>query len=244
MSSFKGKIKKKLLNFVLKGNNVHCNCCGKSFITFLPAGIVKRANARCPNCGSLERHRLVWNFIENKTDLLTKPHKILHSAPELYYSKKFKQNANINYVAIDKYPDEYNYSTETIDMDLTDLKFEDNSFDFIICNHVLEHIPNDTDAMREMYRVLSQGGKAILNVPFEKDRENTFEDFTITDPAKKLELFGQTDHVRIYSGKDYKKRLESVGFTVEQIDFVSTFSKSDKFKYGLQEGEDIFYCSK
>lgn len=244
MKSILSKIKKKLRNYILKGRDVYCNCCNNSFITFLPAGLVKRANATCSNCGALERHRMVWHFIENKTELLLKPHKLLHSAPELYYYKKFKKNSNINYIAIDKFPEEYDYSSETINMDLTDLKFDDNSFDFIICNHVLEHIPNDTDAMKEMYRVLRNGGKAILNVPFEKNRNTTFEDFSVTEPAKRLELFGQVDHVRIYSDKDYKKRLESVGFKVEQIDYVSTFSKADKFKNGLQEGEDIFFCSK
>ncbi len=242
--NFKKKIKKIIIKLALKGKGVYCICCGKEFTTFLPAGIVRRANAKCPNCGALERHRLVWMFIESKTNLLTKANRLLHSAPEIYYYKKFKQNSLIDYVAIDKYPDEYEYSAETINMDLTDLKFEENSFDFIICNHVLEHIEADTVAMKEMHRVLKVGGHAILNVPFEKDRETTFEDFSITDEQKRLELFGQPDHVRIYSGKDYKKRLESVGFKVEQIDFVSTFSKTDKFKFGLQEGEDIFYCSK
>lgn len=244
MSSIKKILKKKLINFALQGDNVECVCCGKTFVTFLPAGIKKRTNARCPNCGALERHRMVWLFIERETELLKKPMKLLHSAPEIFFYHKLKKLSTIDYTAIDKYPDEYTYSAETLDMDLTDLKFNDNSFDFIICNHVLEHIQDDHIAMQEMFRVLKPGGKALLNVPFEQDRATTFEDHMITDPQRRLELFGQPDHVRLYSGKDYVKRLTDAGFSVQQIDYVGSFSAADQFKYGLQKGEDMFFCTK
>lgn len=240
--SFKG-LKSKLLNLSLRGNEVECVCCGGKFVTFLPAGIEKRANAKCPNCGSLERHRILWHFLKNKTNLFNSNLKVLHPAPEKLFYLKFKKMDSINYTSIDLNPDKYDYGNTTIKMDLTDLKFEDNTFDVIICNHVLEHIPDDGKAMQEMYRTLKKGGWAILNVPVDNARAVTFEDITINDPIKQLELFGQPDHVRIY-GLDYKNRLENAGFSVEVIDYTGQFSNNQMFKYGMKPNRDIYYCTK
>ena len=227
----------------LKGNNVECVCCNKKFITFLPAGIAKRANAYCINCGSLERHRSLWLFLHNQTNFFKEPQVLLHSAPEQIFYKKFSTLANIQYYPVDLYPENYGYGSKTIRMDITDIKFADNFFDVVMCNHVLEHVADDQKAMREMFRVLKPGGWAILNVPIDFNRDNTFEDVTINDPKKQLELFGQPDHVRVY-GKDYFDRLKNAGFAVENIDFNATFSQGDFFRYGLQHGENIFLCRK
>jgi SAM-dependent methyltransferase len=127
--------------------------------------------------------------------------------------------------------------------DISDLPFPDNEFDFIICNHVLEHIPDDTKAMQEIYRVLAPGGTAILQVPYKADLEKTFEDNSITDPKERARIFGQYDHVRVY-GMDYFTKLESIGFKVEAVDYTKTLSSEEIEKYRLPIGELIPVCKK
>jgi SAM-dependent methyltransferase len=168
--------KKYILHFLLKGNNVKCPCCGSTYLTFLPAGIARRANAACIKCGSLERHRNLWLFFSANRELFKNHIKLLHPAPEKIFYKKFLADRNIDYYPIDLRPTAYNYGVKTIEMDLTDLRYKDNFFDAIICNHVLEHIPDDTKAMREMYRVLKPGGWAIINVPTNPQLDHTIED--------------------------------------------------------------------
>ena len=127
--------------------------------------------------------------------------------------------------------------------DICDLPFENDSYDFIICNHVLEHIPDDTKAMRELYRVLAPGGMAILQVPYENSRDTTFEDDTITDPKERAIIFGQYDHVRVY-GMDYFKKLEQIGFKVDAVDYTANLSKKEINEYRLPKGELIPVCRK
>ncbi|MGN6532139.1 MAG: class I SAM-dependent methyltransferase [Ginsengibacter sp.] len=195
------------------------------------------------NCGSLERHRALWIFLKEQGELFNSQLKLLHVAPEKVYYKKFSSNKNISYYPIDLHPDNYTYGRKTIEMDVTRLNFPDEFFDAIICNHVLEHVVEDTKAMKEMYRVLKPGRWAILNVPIDLNREKTFEDASITDPQKRMELFHQSDHVRIY-GKDYTSRLTCAGFQVETIEFGSKFSVEEQFKYGIKASELIFLCKK
>lgn len=235
---------KYLLRLTLKGNNVECPCCGSRYITFLPAGINKRPNASCLKCGSLERHRNLWLYFENTPSLFKPGNKILHVAPEKIFTQYFLSHKNgMEYYAIDLHPEEYDYYKKTIQMDLTDLKFENDFFDGILCTHVLEHVPNDRKAMLEMCRVLKPGGWAIINVPVHEDRATTFEDVTINDPKKQLELFGQPDHVRIY-GKDYVDRLKEAGFKVEIIQWTKNYSSNERFRFGLKEYELIYLCTK
>ncbi|WP_081891323.1 methyltransferase domain-containing protein [Gillisia sp. Hel_I_29] len=127
--------------------------------------------------------------------------------------------------------------------DVTDLEFEDEKFDFIFCNHVLEHIPDDTKAMSELFRVLKKGGSAVLLVPIDVQLLETFEDFGITDPKEREKAFGQGDHVRLY-GKDYVDRLATAGFKVSAIDYWNTLSQRDRFKYGILEYELIYFVEK
>lgn len=235
--------KKRFLHYALKGNNVECNCCGSKYITFLPAGIKKRANAQCIKCSSLERHRTLWMFLKEQNEIFNKPIKLLHVAPEKIYYDKFINIPTIEYHPIDLMPDKYNYGIKTIEMDVTALTYQDNFFDVVICSHVLEHIPQDRKAMSEMFRVLKPGGWAILNTPVNMQAETTHEDIHINDPQKQLELFGQPDHVRVY-GKDFLTRLKEAGFETDVINFPSKFSHNEQFKYGFKKEELIFFAKK
>jgi len=127
--------------------------------------------------------------------------------------------------------------------DICKLPFQDNSYDYIFCNHVLEHIPDDGKAMRELYRVLKLGGIAILQVPLENERLTTFEDASITDSKERAKIFGQYDHVRIY-GLDYFEKLRSIGFKVDAVDYTATLSKEEINKYRLAIGELVPVCKK
>jgi len=233
----------KLALHYLKGANVYCPVCDSSFITFLPSGRVSRANARCPKCDSLERHRLQFMYIQRHTTILTQPTSLLHVAPESHYKRIFCSCANIQYRCIDKFTVKYNYPEDVIDMDITELKFSDESFDVVICNHVLEHVHEDSKAMKEIFRVLRKGGMALLQVPLDTSRASTFEDFTITDPMQREKLFGQFDHVRVY-GKDYKDRLESAGFSVRVVDLAGALGDNAVVRYGLMPGEELYICTK
>jgi SAM-dependent methyltransferase len=235
--------KSKFLHFALNGDAVQCPCCGSRYITFLPAGLQKRANAKCIKCGSLERHRTLWLYLHENTNIFTAPVKILHVAPEKQLYQKFSTLNNIDYHPIDLNPDKYAYGSKTKMMDVTAMTYPDEFFDVVLCNHVLEHIPDDRRAMSEMFRVLKEGGWAILNVPVKTNMENTFEDSSVIDPKKREEVFGQCDHVRIY-GKDYTTRLIGVGFMVKVTDYVSKFKHNERFRYGLKENELIYYCTK
>ncbi|MEM6347979.1 MAG: methyltransferase domain-containing protein [Bacteroidota bacterium] len=149
----------------------------------------------------------------------------------------------ISYFPVDLFTEGYKYPEGTINMDITQMEFPENKFDFILCSHVLEHVPNDTLAMSELYRVLKPGGWGILQVPIEMDREQTYEDDSITSPEERKIAFGQFDHVRVY-GRDYIKRLEYVGFAVELDDYSIQLSAHDKFRYGFGQGESLFIVRK
>lgn len=227
-----------------EGNKVTCLICNSKFREFAPFGLIKRSNAKCPNCGSLERHRLIWTYIKKK-NLLNKPLSILHFAPEKVFYDIFSVSSENNYYPCDIEPDGYNYNgrIEIIKVDITNIPFDSNCFDFILCSHVLEHIPDDNLAMSELFRVMKNGGLGIFQVPIDYDREHTYEDFSITSPEGRLKAFGQHDHVRWY-GRDYKDRLANVGFQVIEDDFVKTFSKEKQFKYGFIDSEMIYLCKK
>ena len=122
--------------------------------------------------------------------------------------------------------------------DIRNLPFEDQSFDLILCNHVLEHISDDRKAMIELYRVLKKGGTLIAQVPIDENRQITFEDNSITDPSERTQVFGQYDHLRIY-GQDYYQRLASVGFSVERIFLQEDLTQEEAIRYALTQKEKI-----
>lgn len=223
-----------LIAFSLKGNTFTDPIDGKSFRTFLPYGYENpRENVLSPSTLSLERHRLLWLYLKNETDFFSKTHKVLHFAPEQAFYKRFKKLDNIEYTTTD-----LNSPLAEVKADICNLPFGDNTFDVILCNHVLEHIPNDTKAMQELHRVMKPGGWGIFQIPQDLRREKTFEDDSITDKKERARIFGQYDHVRIY-GRDYFDKLRSVGFTVKEVDYTQTLQKEEVEKYRLAKGEII-----
>lgn len=230
----------KVFSVFLIGNKFLCPICGGHFRKFLPYGIGNnyRKNALCPRCLSLERHRLLWLFLKNKTDFFSKNLKILHVAPEQCFYKKFKSLKNINYTTVD-----LESPLADVKADIQNMPFKNNEFDVIICNHVFEHIENDIKAMTEIYRILNRGGWAIMQVPINKNLENTYENSLITNPMEREKHFGRGDHLRMY-GLDYKKRLRSAGFKVEIIKYIKKIDKKLIKKYSLSKNEYIYLGKK
>ena len=225
--------------FFLKGNTYTDPIDGKSYRRFLPYGYAKVIeNVLAPGTLSLERHRLFWLYLKNETTFFSAPLRVLHFAPEQAFVQKFKKQKNLTYTTTD-----LNSPIADVKADICDLPFKDNSFDFIICNHVLEHIPDDTKAMQELYRVLAPSGTAIVQVPYDAKREITFEDNTITDQSERTRIFGQYDHIRVY-GMDYFKKLSSIGFEVNALDYTSGMSSDDIERYRLCKGELLPVCKK
>lgn len=222
------------LEVFLRGNKFTDPIDNKSFSAFLPYGYGKqRPNVLSPSTLSLERHRLLWLYLKNETNFFSENLKVLHFAPEQCFLKRFRKLKNLNYTTTDLLS-----PIADVKADICDLPFEDDSYDVILCNHVLEHIPDDTKAMQELYRVLKPGGFGIFQIPQEIDRETTFEDDSITDKAERAKIFGQYDHVRIY-GRDYFDKLRAVGFKVEEVDYTATLSNTDIDKYRLAKDEII-----
>jgi len=221
-----------------KGDNVKCPCCQHKFKKFLTYGVKARAGALCPWCLALERHRLLWKYLEDKTDIYTKELSVLHFAPEHQFQERLKAAKNITYLSCD-----LDMPTAMEKQDITKLTYSDNSFDVILCNHVLEHIPDDAKAMQELYRVLKPNGWAILQTPM-LAKPKTLEDLTITNPKERERVFGQNDHVRIY-GDDKRQRLEAAGFTVLVDDYVkSNFIPQKQQYYGFDTSEMIWLVKK
>jgi SAM-dependent methyltransferase len=216
------------------GKGKQCPLCGCQRRKFLPYGYVtSRENALCPNCLSLERHRLLWLWLVRESDIgrgaMALP-KMLHIAPEVALMRKFKKM----YAST---PDRY--VTADLESPLADMHFdvqqiplEAESFDAIICNHIMEHVEDDGKALRELYRIMRRGGWGVILSPVELEREKTFEDDTITDPKERTRIFGQYDHRRIY-GRDYDTRLMSAGFRVERIAYSEHLSPEQRQLYAI-----------
>lgn len=214
-----------------------CPLCHHRSHGFLPYGSPPRAQARCPSCGALERHRLAWLYLRRKTDLWdAKPKRLLHIAPEPALRRLIEQIPGLEYHCGDKHA-----RLAAQRMDITAIALPDNQFDVIYCSHVLEHIEDDRRAMAELYRVLKPGGWAILQVPVL--REETYEDASIKTSEERRRVFGQWDHVRIY-GKDFKERLERAGFDVTVTALARELGERKRRFYGLQMDEDIHCCRK
>lgn len=228
-----------LIALLLKGKRFTDPIDGKSFSYFLPYGYGKiRYNVLSPSTLSLERHRLMWLFLKNNTDFFSSHKKVLHIAPEQCFIKIFKNSPNLSYITADLYS-----PLADVKADILNLPFENESFDVVFCNHVLEHIVDDQQAMSELFRVMKKGGFGIFQVPQDLTLENTYEDFSITHSKERAKHFGQYDHVRIY-GKDYFNRLENSGFLVEPINVSLSLSKKEVDQYRLTENELVPYCKK
>ena len=228
-----------ILGLFLKGNQFTDPIDGKSFSTFLPYGYNNlRKNALSPSTFSLERHRLLWLYLKNETGVFSKKIKLLHFAPEQAFYKSFKKLSNIQYDTID-----INSPLAMIKADICDLPIKDNTYDFILCNHVLEHILDDNKAISELHRVLKKDGVGIFQVPIDMKKEFTFQDDSITDKKERNKIFGQYDHVRVY-GKDYFTKLKNAGFKVEEVDYTKNLSKDEIYRFSIVKGEIIPVCTK
>ncbi|WP_430614194.1 class I SAM-dependent methyltransferase [Flavobacterium sp. JP2137] len=228
-----------LLALYLKGNRFTDPIDGKGFRSFLPYGYAQqRPNVLSPSTLSLERHRLLWLFLQRETDFFSAPKKVLHFAPEQAFYQRFRKQANLDYTTTD-----LESPLADVKADICQLPFADNCFDVILCNHVLEHIPDDTQAMRELYRVLRPGGMGIFQIPQDLQRATTFEDNSITDRAERARVFGQYDHVRIY-GRDYFDKLRTIGFEVREVDYTAQLTAEEIERFCLAPGEIIPLCTK
>ena len=229
-----------IIALFLRGTKYTDPIDGKSYRKFLPYGYQKiRKNVLAPGTFSLERHRLFWIYLKNETDFFSATKKkVLHFAPEQAFYHQFKKIKKIDYTTTDLFS-----PLADVKADICNLPFKDNEFDYIFCNHVLEHIPDDNKAMSELFRVLAPNGIGIFQIPQDLSREFTFEDDSIKDPKERATIFGQYDHVRVY-GRDYFDKLREIGFNVTAIDYTKKFTKKEIDKYRLAQGELIPVCRK
>ena len=219
-----------VMGLAYRGRSRECPLCGSRYRRFMPYGYVtSREDALCPHCLSLERHRMIWLWLKESSNLFEGYPRLLHIAPEVSLMRHFKRH----------YRDSKNYITADLESPLADLHFDvqsiplaEESVDIIICNHLLEHVEDDRRAMAELYRILKPGGWGIMLVPEDRGRATTFEDDTITDPDERTRIFGQYDHRRIY-GKDYDERLQKVGFRVERIAYTERLSPELRQRYAI-----------
>lgn len=226
----------KVVGWFYAGNQVECPICEHHYRTFLPYGRINpRQNALCPSCLSLERHRLIWVYLKARTNFFEQKLSVLHVAPEHCFMEPFEKQHGDGYITAD-----IESPLAKVKMDIHSMPFEDNRFDAVLCNHVLEHVTDDIQAMKEIRRVLKPGGWAIMQIPFFSPVPDvTFEDQSITDKRERERIFGQDDHVRKY-GKDYPKRIEQAGLKAVEDKFVLGLQKDLVLRNGLPRHEIIY----
>lgn len=217
------------------GQEAFCPICETHISGFLT--LHRPYHRWCPVCRSLQRHRLTWLFLK-RHGLLTayEPQTMLHFAPEPGLAMRLARVPTLRYITVDL------TQPTMVRVDIINLPFRDNEFDSILCSHVLEHVPRDEQAMRELYRVLKPSGVAVILVPIKG--KQTIEDPSITDPILRERYFGQFDHVRVY-GRDVVQRLQQAGFSVTLVtaqDIVQ--HQADIVWMGLPTQETIFVCRK
>lgn len=229
----------KVLSIFYRGEGVECNVCGSEFRKFLPYGRSGRYNALCPNCLALERHRLMYLYLQRKTNFFKDNLKLLHVAPEYCFIDRFEKMKNLDYITAD-----IESPLAKVKMDIHQIPFEANTFDVAFCNHVMEHVDDDIKAMSELHRVLKPGGWAIIQSPQDWARATTFEDPSITDPKEREKHYWQDDHLRLF-GRDYGKRLEKGGFKVTEDRFVmNELTPQEVKRFALPANEVIYFCQK
>jgi SAM-dependent methyltransferase len=226
----------RLVGLFYRGSAVTCPVCDHGYRSFLPYGRINpRPNALCPHCLSLERHRLIWLYLRERTDFFQGEKHILHVAPEACFIRRFEKVHGDRYITAD-----IESPLAKVKMDIHAIPFHENKFDVVLCNHVLEHVRDDIQAMREISRVLKPGGFAIMQVPFFRPIPDvTFEDHTITDPREREKIFGQDDHVRKY-GHDYAHRIRTAGMTPVEDNFADQLADDVRKKFGIAQSEIIF----
>lgn len=218
-----------------RGGGRWCPVCGQCSRKFRRGGTIPREDARCPRCGSMERHRLVWTYFDRMTDLFDRrPKRVLHVAPEQCFEPRLRRRLGAGYITADLLDP---HVMER--MDIIRIPYPDESFDVIYCSHVLEHVPDDRRAMGEFRRVLKPTGWAVLLVPITPGR--TLEDPTVVEPADRLRVFGQADHVRRY-GEDYVDRLREAGFKVDATRVSDMLQPDEALRMGVSTAGDIYRC--
>jgi len=236
-----------------KGKGFTCNCCWQQYERFAPRFADKSDEQAltqhqviagygeqiyCPACMSTARERLMIALFSSRIPVERK--KILHLSPEAKVFRFLKEQATVT--TADLMPGFYRQIDPNIQFaDATHLPFDSNTFNLVIGNHIMEHIPNDRLAMREIYRVLQPGGIAVLQVPFSETISHTLEEPSIQDPEKQSLLFGQKDHVRIYALSDYLQRLQQAGFTVHYLPYESL---TEFYQYAIQPREGFIVITK
>jgi hypothetical protein len=229
---------RRVVNLLQPSRYLECTCCGTLSPSFLPHGVNPRENARCPSCGSLERHRLQCHYLRTCTNLFTARLKVLHFAPEAGLQRLLKSLPNLIYHSADlssRWADER--------FDICDIPHPTDSFDVVLCSHVLEHVPDDRKAMSELFRVMKPGSWGLIEAPIGARRQATFEDWTVTEEKDRERIFGQRDHVRIY-GHDYYDRLRAAGFTVTPRPYGKELPASLIAKYRVWRHASICLCTK
>ncbi len=220
----------------LPGRRVTCPCCGGRFLRFIP-GWGGQIHS-CPVCGSHERHRVLWLYLRDRTPILHEELAVLHWAPEPGLERNLRTLPNLRYTTADPEPD----WGAMAQMDITYIQADDDTYDVILCSHVLEHVEDDTAALHELLRVLRPGGWAILLVPIDRSRATTYEDPAIVAPADRERAFGQADHVRFY-GADFPDRVAAAGFEVTVDRWAESLDADLTRRYGLAP-EELYVCRK
>jgi SAM-dependent methyltransferase len=215
---------------------VACPCCGRRFSEFAP--YKQDPNVECASCGSHERHRLLcFYFLREGADLLSRELSLLHFAPERCLQETLRSLPNLRYVSADL------RSPRAADrFDITDIPYPDDSFDVLLCSHVLEHVSDDRSAMRELVRVLKPGGSALILIPIDETSADTDEGRTVTSPEERDRLFGEPDHVRSY-GRDFTARLEQAGFSITVDRYVNGVDRATVERYAMRSS-GMFVCTK
>jgi predicted SAM-dependent methyltransferase len=219
-----------------RGHRVVCPVCGHSFSRFRDDW--NRPNAICWRCGSHERHRLLWLYLDRHPQLLRDALSLLHFAPEWCLEQRLQRLHGVRYVTADIAP-----GMAELELDITDLALPDDSFDAILCSHVLEHVEADRTAMHELHRVLSPGGWALVMVPFDLRRTTTYEDPALRTAGERERAFWQSDHVRLYA-PDIAQRLAAAGFEVTRERWTSELGAEQAARYGCIDADEIFLCRK
>jgi SAM-dependent methyltransferase len=230
----------KIRALIYSGNNYTCNCCGKNFRKFLTYGNIPRQNAACPYCNSLERNRVLWFYLQDEIGIESARIKLLHFAPERILKENIKKLKNIDYTNADINPI---LADEVVD--IMNINYPDNTFDLILCSHVLGHVPDEKKGVDEMYRVLKKDGIALILTVIDNNTENTFENEVIISEKERLLHYGEKDLLRKH-GQDFKKRLGLSKFKIEEIDYAKKLGHEIHSKYSLGNGERelIFKCIK
>jgi len=219
-----------------RGDAVRCPLCDGRWDAFKPAW--NRAQALCWRCGAHERHRFTWLVLEGRPELLDRASSLLHFAPEHALERRLRGRPGLRYVTADLDP-----GKGELQLDLTALDLPDAAFDAVLCSHVLEHVPDDARAMRELRRILAPGGWALVMVPIDHGRATTYEDPSLTTPAQRREAYWQEDHVRLYA-PDVADRLAAAGFDrVERVQAGAELGERTVLRHGLLAGEELHLCS-